>query len=204
MPLAKRNRPAGHYRQQTAPPCAIENGGKVDYLKQRGLHRPDPGPKRLRHRLRSGRLGQLDGPPEQGQYERQGALIEAGLVVENPDTTNATTAFATGSSFPIRDSAAETLGFGGRVTGGDDKPKYLNSRETPVYQNQGPRASRPVSRRASKTSAGDDVRSSEGYMDRYRPCQHGVTNAVPHWAPGSARNIFKRLFRIVNTRGVLL
>ena len=34
--------------------------------------------------------------------------------------------------FPIRDSRGRTIAFGGRVLG-DDKPKYLNSPETPVF-----------------------------------------------------------------------
>src|SRR5690625_6405805 len=34
--------------------------------------------------------------------------------------------------FPIRDSRGRIIGFGGRVLG-DDKPKYLNSPETPVF-----------------------------------------------------------------------
>ncbi|WP_226664651.1 DNA primase [Microbulbifer aggregans] len=34
--------------------------------------------------------------------------------------------------FPIRDQRGRTIGFGGRVLG-DDKPKYLNSPETPIF-----------------------------------------------------------------------
>ena len=34
--------------------------------------------------------------------------------------------------FPIRNIKGECIGFGGRVLG-DDKPKYLNSPETPVF-----------------------------------------------------------------------
>src|SRR5690606_5573803 len=34
--------------------------------------------------------------------------------------------------FPIRDSRGRCIGFGGRVLG-DEKPKYLNSPETPVF-----------------------------------------------------------------------
>ena len=44
--------------------------------------------------------------------------------------------------FPIRNVKGECIGFGGRVLG-DEKPKYLNSPETPGLQ-QGPRALRPV------------------------------------------------------------
>ena len=35
--------------------------------------------------------------------------------------------------FPIHDSRGRTIGFGGRVLG-DDKPKYLNSPESPLFQ----------------------------------------------------------------------
>ena len=59
------------------------------------------------------------------------ALVEAGLVVENEEGRRYDR-FRDRIIFPIRDSRGRTLGFGGRVLG-DDKPKYLNSPETPVY-----------------------------------------------------------------------
>ena len=34
--------------------------------------------------------------------------------------------------FPIRDSGGRVIAFGGRVLG-DEKPKYLNSPETPIF-----------------------------------------------------------------------
>src|SRR5690606_10885139 len=69
-----------------------------------------------------------------GDEQRRGLLLEAGLLVENPDRQKNPLydRFRDRIMYPIRDSRGRILGFGGRVLG-DDKPKYLNSPETPVF-----------------------------------------------------------------------
>ena len=64
------------------------------------------------------------------------ALMATGMLIER-DAQNARGAghydrFRDRVMFPIRNIKGECIGFGGRVLG-DDKPKYLNSPETPVF-----------------------------------------------------------------------
>ena len=63
-------------------------------------------------------------------------LLKAGLVVDRKSKDNDNTfydRFRNRIMFPIRDSRGRTVAFGGRVLG-DEKPKYLNSPETLVFQ----------------------------------------------------------------------
>ena len=59
------------------------------------------------------------------------ALEKAGLVAVN-DGGRRYDRFRDRLMFPIRNVKGECIGFGGRVFG-DEKPKYLNSPETPVF-----------------------------------------------------------------------
>src|SRR5690606_1139446 len=63
---------------------------------------------------------------------QQKAMIDAGLLIENAETGKRYDRFRDRVMFPIRDSRGRVIAFGGRVLG-DDKPKYLNSPETPVF-----------------------------------------------------------------------
>ena len=58
-------------------------------------------------------------------------LLEAGLLVRREDGT-LPSRFHGRLLFPIHDSRARVVGFGGRILG-DGEPKYLNSPETPIF-----------------------------------------------------------------------
>jgi len=58
-------------------------------------------------------------------------LLEAGLLVRREDGALASL-FRGRLLFPIHDSRARVVGFGGRILG-DGEPKYLNSPETPIF-----------------------------------------------------------------------
>ncbi|MBF0156860.1 MAG: DNA primase [Magnetococcales bacterium] len=60
-------------------------------------------------------------------------LREAGLVLAKEDSGRHYDRFRDRIIFPIHDRRGLCLGFGGRVMG-DEKPKYINSPETPVYR----------------------------------------------------------------------
>ena len=87
--------------------------------------------------------------------------------------------------FPIRDNRGRVIAFGGRVLG-EDKPKYLNSPETPVFQ----KGSELYGLYESKKSGEKFTRLLlvEGYMDVIALAQMGIRNAVatlvPQPAPG--------------------
>ena len=122
-------------------------------------------------------------------------LIEAGLVVENPDTARRYDRFRDRIVFPIRDSRGRVIGFGGRVLG-DDKPKYLNSPETPVFHKGRELYGLYEARQQNRQL--DDILVVEGYMDVIALAQHGVTNAVATLGTATSEDHMKRLFRVVN------
>lgn len=59
-------------------------------------------------------------------------LIEGGMLIHQAQEKKLYDRFRHRIMFPIRDTRGRVIGFGGRVLG-DDKPKYLNSPETPVF-----------------------------------------------------------------------
>ncbi|WP_062061355.1 DNA primase [Cellvibrio sp. OA-2007] len=59
-------------------------------------------------------------------------LIEGGMLIHQEQEKKLYDRFRHRIMFPIRDTRGRVIGFGGRVLG-DDKPKYLNSPETPVF-----------------------------------------------------------------------
>ena len=61
-----------------------------------------------------------------------GLVEKAGLVIPRKDGNGHYDRFRDRVLFPIMNLNQQVLGFGGRVMG-DDKPKYLNSPETPIY-----------------------------------------------------------------------
>ena len=182
---------AAYYRQQLRHHAQRKRA--VDYLQQRGL---------------SGQIAKLYdigfAPPGWNNLmshlatdnTEEKLLIEAGLVVENPDSGKRYDRFRDRIIFPIRDSRGRVIGFGGRVLG-DDKPKYLNSPETPVFHKGRELYGLFEARRQNRQL--DDILVVEGYMDVIALAQHGVTNAVATLGTATSEDHLKRLFRIVNT-----
>ena len=77
--------------------------------------------------------------------------------------------------FPIRDSRGRVIAFGGRVLG-EEKPKYLNSPETAIFQ----KSSELYGLYELKKSRDkfDKIILVEGYMDVIMLNQNGINNAV--------------------------
>ena len=96
--------------------------------------------------------------------------------------------------FPIQDQRGRVIAFGGRVLG-DDKPKYLNSPETPVFQKSrelyGLWQARKHPRRLER------IVVVEGYMDVIALAQHGIPYAVATLGTSTSETHLERLFRIV-------
>jgi len=67
-----------------------------------------------------------------GNDEEKHLLIEGGMLIHHDKDHKLYDRFRHRIMFPIRDIRGRVIGFGGRVLG-DDKPKYLNSPETPVF-----------------------------------------------------------------------
>lgn len=145
-----------------------------------------------------------------GDAAEKANLLKAGLVIEREQTKNSAATDGTSSTelvapqyydrfrdrimFPIRDSRGRTIAFGGRVLG-DDKPKYLNSPETPVFH----KGSELYGLYECKKSGGKFKRMLlvEGYMDVIALAQMGIRNAVATLGTATSSTHLTRLFRMV-------
>ena len=122
------------------------------------------------------------------------AMIDAGLLIENTETGRSYDRFRDRVMFPIRDSRGRVIAFGGRVLG-DDKPKYLNSPETPVFHKGQELYGLYEARKANRDL--DEIIVVEGYMDVIALAQQGLRNAVATLGTATSDEHLKRLFRIV-------
>lgn len=103
-------------------------------------------------------------------------LEESGLVIVGEDGQDKRyDRFRDRVMFPIRNVKGECIGFGGRVLG-DDKPKYLNSPETPVFH-KGRELYGLFEARTPIREHGYAL-VTEGYMDVVALAQLGFPNAV--------------------------
>ncbi|PVZ11378.1 MULTISPECIES: DNA primase [unclassified Pseudomonas] len=125
---------------------------------------------------------------------QQKVMIDAGLLIENADTGKRYDRFRDRVMFPIRDSRGRVIAFGGRVLG-DDKPKYLNSPETPVFHKGQELYGLYEARKHNRNL--DEVIVVEGYMDVIALAQQGLRNAVATLGTATSEEHLKRLFRLV-------
>lgn len=129
-----------------------------------------------------------------GDNLTQKHLVDAGLLVENPETGKRYDRFRERIIFPIRDTRGRVIGFGGRVLG-DDKPKYLNSPETPVFHKGQELYGLFEARQFNRNL--NEVIVVEGYMDVIALAQQGLRNAVATLGTATSEEHIKRLFRLV-------
>ena len=132
-----------------------------------------------------------------GNTEADQALLKAGLIIqkENPkegDERKYYDRFRHRIMFPIRDSRGRTVAFGGRVLG-DDKPKYLNSPETPVFHKGSELYGLFEAKKAN--SKFNRILMVEGYMDVIALAQNGIRNAVATLGTATSDRHMLRLFR---------
>ena len=125
---------------------------------------------------------------------QQKVMIDAGLLVENPDSGKRYDRFRDRVIFPIHDSRGRVIAFGGRVLG-DDKPKYLNSPETPVFHKGQELYGLYEARKHNRDL--DEIMVVEGYMDVIALAQQGLRNAVATLGTATSEEHLKRLFRLV-------
>lgn len=100
--------------------------------------------------------------------------------------------------FPIRNVKGEVIGFGGRVFG-DEKPKYLNSPESPVFHKGQELYGLYEAREAIREKG--YILVTEGYMDVVALAQWGFANAVATLGtactPDHTRQLFRTTDRVV-------
>lgn len=102
-------------------------------------------------------------------------LVESGLVVQREDNQRVYDRFRHRIIFPIRDTRGRAIGFGGRVLR-DDKPKYLNSPETPVFHKAQELYGLFEARQANRELP--YLLVVEGYMDVIALAQYHINQAV--------------------------
>ena len=100
-------------------------------------------------------------------------LVDAGLLVHNAERGTVYDAFRGRLIFPIIGVNGQVLGFGARVMG-DEKPKYINTGDTPVYNKR----NNLYGLYLHKNEKLDDLIMVEGYMDVIGLYKAGVKNAV--------------------------
>ncbi len=179
---------ARHYREQLrGHPQAAR---AVDYLKKRGL---------------SGEIAKRFGigyaPPGWDNllrafgsepHDRQ-LLLDSGMLVVREEENRCYDRFRDRVMFPILDSRGRVIAFGGRVLG-DDKPKYLNSPETPIFHKGSELYGLYQARKAQRQLARLVV--VEGYMDVVALAQYGIPYAVATLGTATSTDHLKKIFRL--------
>lgn len=133
------------------------------------------------------RLGQTEGD--------RNNLIESGLAIHKEEESRLYDRFRERIMFPIRDTRGRVIGFGGRVLT-NEKPKYLNSPETPVFH-KGRELYGLYEARQSNSSL-ENLIVVEGYMDVIALAQFGINNAVATLGTACGEDHLNLAFRYVS------
>ncbi len=123
---------------------------------------------------------------------RTADLLAAGLLTKN-DKGNIYDRFRDRIMFPIRDVRGRVIGFGGRVMGDADGPKYLNSPETPVFHKGRELYGLFEARNALRRI--EQLLVVEGYMDVVALSQAGIANCVASLGTAATTDHFHKLYR---------
>ena len=100
-------------------------------------------------------------------------LVAANLAVQRRSGKGVYDRFTNRVMFPIIDLRGNVIAFGGRIMT-DQKPKYLNTADTPVFK----KSDNLFSLNNAKNSGSRTLLLCEGYMDVIAVNQAGFTNAV--------------------------
>ena len=129
-----------------------------------------------------------------GSDGAQKRLLKIGAIIEN-DRGGYYDRFRDRLTFPIRDQRGRAIGMGGRVLG-DDKPKYLNSPETPIFHKGRELYGLYQARKTLKEV--DSLFVVEGYMDVIALAQFGIRNAVASLGTAATPEHMEKMFRVTS------
>jgi DNA primase len=144
----------------------------LEYFRRRGLSDET---------IRSFRLGYApDGRDQLKQALRkqgfeEALMLEAAVLVKPEDGRESFDFFRGRVMFPIADRRGRVIAFGGRILG-DGQPKYLNSRDTPLFDKG--RNLYALDRARLGVKDGGEVIVAEGYMDVIALHEAGLRGAV--------------------------
>jgi len=122
-------------------------------------------------------------------------LVEGGMVISKQEDNKRYDRFRNRIMFPIRDVRGRVIGFGGRVLG-DDKPKYLNSPETPVFHKGRELYGLHEARKAHKELP--RLLVVEGYMDVVALAQYGILYGVATLGTACGEDHLSLAFKYTN------
>lgn len=127
-------------------------------------------------------------------------LVEAGLAMTDAGR-GIRDSFRARVTFPVRDLAGRGVGFGARLLEGDG-PKYLNTRETPIYDKRGilynlDAAKVPIGK-------GEPALVVEGYTDVIALAEAGIETAVATCGTALTEDHFRQLSRFVRGGSAIL
>jgi DNA primase len=128
-----------------------------------------------------------------GKGIREGDLLEAGIVTR-PDSGNLYDAFRDRIMFPIRDARGRCIGFGGRAMDPDAPAKYLNTRETPLFDKGRALYNHGPARAAA--GRGQPLVVAEGYMDVIALVAAGFEAAVAPLGTAITEEQLQMIWRI--------
>jgi DNA primase len=124
--------------------------------------------------------------------EKKQLLIDGGMLIEKPEENKCYDRFRDRIIFPILDNRGRVIAFGGRVLG-DDKPKYLNSPETPVFHKGRELYGLYQARKRNRQLR--QLIVVEGYMDVVALAQHDINYAVATLGTATSTDHLKLIFR---------
>ncbi len=199
---AERERQAAQKQKQATLTNVLEKAGEsfrkhlkaspqaIEYLKRRGVS----GETARRFGLGYAPAGWRNLASVFAHYDDP-QLEESGLVIVGEDDGKRYDRFRDRLMFPIRNVKGECIGFGGRVFG-DEKPKYLNSPETPVFH-KGRELYGLFEARTALRDMGYAL-VTEGYMDVVALAQLGFANAVATLGTACTPDHIHKLFRFTD------
>jgi len=125
------------------------------------------------------------------EHERK-LLLDAGMLVAKEEDNKIYDRFRDRVMYPILDSRGRVIAFGGRVLN-DEKPKYLNSPETPIFHKGRELYGLYQARKALRHLQRLVV--VEGYMDVVALAQFGIPYAVATLGTATSTEHLHKIFR---------
>jgi len=169
------------------------SGGRIglDYLQRRGLS-PET-IKRFRLGYAPDSRTALKAHLEK-QKVPEALSVEAGLLIQPEDGSGPTyDRFRARVMFPILDRRGQVIAFGGRILT-DEKPKYLNSPETPLFHKG--RTLYNLSHAQKPARDKTEIIVAEGYMDVIALTQAGFPQAVAPLGTALTEEQIELLWRV--------
>jgi len=128
---------------------------------------------------------------------KPGDLVEAGMLISPEGGGQPYDRFRDRLMFPILDARGRIVSFGGRAMNPDDRAKYLNGPESPLFHKGATLYGLPEARRilGAETRGEQGVIVVEGYMDVIA-CQRAGLPAVAPMGTALTEEQMERLWRV--------